>query len=725
MGGPERQRGQERRQNGGATAAASGGQREAQTADHPLAVLQRSLGNQAVQRPSFPAAVLFLSLATLPAVTQEEPPPPGAREPVQDEITVTATRTEQRLGETAASVVVLSAEEVASTAAQTVDDALRQVPGFSLFRRSGSRYANPTAQGVSLRGLGASGASRAVVLADGIPLNDPFGGWVYWSRVPRTALDRVEVMRGAASDLYGSGALAGAVQLFRRPALPGQLLAEVSYGERETPEGSVFASHGNERWGVSLGAEGFATDGYVAIDPRERGPVDTAVASRHSTVDLTVERRTVGGARLFLRGSHFDEERDNGTRRQNNDTEIRQWSLGAEGALPRWDGGSYWLRAYAGDQDFRQGFTAVAADRASERLTRSQEVPADSRGLSTQVSRAAGAGGRLALVAGLDLREVSGTSRELVFTGTGQTRVDAGGKQQTGGLFLEGIAALSPRLSLTAGGRYDAWRNDEIGGGPVREESAFSPRISLLFQATDAFALTASAYRAFRAPTLNELYRAFRVGDVLTLANEDLEAERLSGGEAGALWSGTGRRLTARATLFWMEIDRNIANVTLTVEPGLITRQRQNLGRTRSRGLEAELTARPNERWTFSGGYLLSDARVRSFPANPELEGLRLPQIPRHQLTAQVRFDAPEWANVGVQARWTGDQPDDDQNRFRLGGSTTVDALVSCPLRKGFSAFVAVENLFDERYEVGRTPVRTFGSPRAVRIGLRVERVRS
>lgn len=687
-----------------------------------------------------PAAEAFLVsallgiLSALPvsATAQEQPEPapqadPAAavQETVQEEITVTATRTEQRLGETAASVVVLSSAEVAATAAQTVDDALRQVPGFSLFRRSGSRYANPTSQGVSLRGLGASGASRAVVLADGIPLNDPFGGWVYWSRVPRTALDRIEVMRGAASDLYGSGALAGAVQLFRRGAMPGQLLAEVSYGERETPEASLFASHGNERWGVSLAAEGFETDGYVAIDPRERGAVDTPVASRHATVDLTLEHRTAGGARLFLRGSHFEEERDNGTRLQDNDTEIRQWSAGAEGSLPVFaggDGGSYWLRAYAGEQEFRQDFTAVSADRSSERLTRSQEVPADSRGLSAQVSRPVG--GRLALVAGLDLREVSGTSQEVVFAGTSQTRVDAGGTQQTGGLFLEGIATLTPRLSLTLGGRFDGWRNDAISAVPTREETAFSPRASLLFKATDALSLTASAYQAFRAPTLNELYRAFRVGDVLTLANEDLEAERLSGGEAGALWSGQGGMLSARGTMFWMEIDRNIANVTLAVEPGLITRQRQNLGRTRSRGLEAEVTARPGERWTVSGGYLLSDARVASFPVNPELEGLRLPQIPRHQVTLQARFDHPDWASVGVQARWTGEQPDDDQNRFRLGSFTTVDALVSRPLWKGFSAFAAVENLFDERFEIGRTPTRTFGPPRAVRIGLRVERLR-
>src|SRR5919106_2462452 len=161
---------------------------------------------------------------------------------LSDEITVTATRTEQRLGETAASVVVVSAQELAASAAPTLDDALRQVPGFSLFRRSGSRFANPTTQGVSLRGLGASGASRALVLADGMPLNDPFGGWIAWGRVPRAAVERVEVMRGAGSDLYGSSALGGVVQLLRRQAHGPKVVADGSWGELGSADGSLFAS---------------------------------------------------------------------------------------------------------------------------------------------------------------------------------------------------------------------------------------------------------------------------------------------------------------------------------------------------------------------------------------------------------------------------------------------------------------------------------------------------
>src|SRR5207237_2102710 len=137
------------------------------------------------------------------------------------------------------SVVVLNRETIASSPAATIDDMLRQVPGFTLFRRSGSRSANPTSQGVSLRGIGASGASRALVLGDGIPLNDAFGGWVYWGRVPRAALDRVEVLRGGASDLYGSAAMGGVVQFVCRRS---GVAIDLSAGSERTGSGSLFAA---------------------------------------------------------------------------------------------------------------------------------------------------------------------------------------------------------------------------------------------------------------------------------------------------------------------------------------------------------------------------------------------------------------------------------------------------------------------------------------------------
>jgi outer membrane receptor protein involved in Fe transport len=226
--------------------------------------------------------------------------------------------------------------------------------------------------------------------------------------------------------------------------------------------------------------------------------------------------------------------------------------------------------------------------------------------------------------------------------------------------------------------------------------------------------------RAFRAPTLNELYRSFRVGNVLTLANENLQAERLTGGEAGLRITSNSNRVALRGSFFWNDITRPVANVTLTTTPALITRQRQNLGRTRSRGLELQSDVNLSRRWNLSGSYLLADATVVDFPASSALEGLRLPQVPRHQLTIQTRYENPSIVTVGLQARASSSQFDDDLNQFRLDSYFTLDAFVSRRLNRRLEIFGALENVFDQRYEVGKTPVTTLGPPILVRGGLRL-----
>src|SRR5712692_6377900 len=229
------------------------------------------------------------------------------------QITVTAERAETRVSDTAASVAVLSTEDIATTAALTTDDALRQVPGFSLFRRSGSRTANPTSQGVSLRGVGASGASRAAVLADGVPITDPFGGWVFWGRVPREAINRIEVAQGGASSLYGTDALGGVINVLTRDARQSALSFESSYGNQRTPDASLFAGGSLLQWAGSLSAGAFHTDGYVPVRDSERGLVDTKAGAEHTTLELTLERLIADSGRVFARGSLFDESRENGT----------------------------------------------------------------------------------------------------------------------------------------------------------------------------------------------------------------------------------------------------------------------------------------------------------------------------------------------------------------------------------------------------------------------------
>jgi outer membrane receptor protein involved in Fe transport len=587
---------------------------------------------------------------------------------LSESITVTATRTESRVADTAASVVVLSRATLAASPAPTLDDALRQVAGFTLFRRAGSRVANPTTQGVSLRGVGASGASRALVLDDGVPLNDPFGGWIYWGRVPRAALERVEVLRGGGSDLYGSSAMGGVIQFVRRRTAG--LMVEASAGSAKTATTSLFA--GTD--GFHLAADFLTTAGYVLVRPEERGPVDVEADSEHASLDGTARR-----GRGFARASYYRESRHNGTPLQKNNTTIRQLAVGMDflaGALA--------LRAYGSDQDYAQTFSAIAADRASERLTIDQRVPSRGAGANVQWTRALS--DRHVIVSGVDLRYASGTSDEL----RGTARVIAGGSQRTGALYVEDLFMISPALSMTAGWRGDIWRSE--GGGT---EIQGNPRISLLWKN-----LSASAYSAFRAPTLNELYRGFRVGNIDTLPNPSLQAENLTGFETGV------RFRSARATMFWSSVSDTIANVT--IGPNL--RQRQNLGRTRSVGVELDVERRIGADGRVSAGLLAVDATVR----DGALRGKRLPQVPRAQVTLQG-----SWKTMGMQARWSGMQFDDDRNELRLRSYVVVDLFASHPIGRGLDATLAAENIFDRDIEVSATPVITLGQPRAFRVGLR------
>ena len=601
---------------------------------------------------------------------------PAFAQTASDTITVTATRTETRIADTPSSVVVLSRETIENSAAGTLDDALRQVPGFTLFRRTGSRVANPTSQGVSMRGIGASGASRALVVDDGIPLNDPFGGWVYWGRVPRAALQRVEVLRGGASDLYGSSAMGGVVQFIRRKSNVPAISLDASGGSQSTGIASLFAA---TTFG-SLAVDQLNTGGYVLVDPAQRGAVDRRANASHTAADLTFERD-----RGFVRGSFYDESRNNGTPLQTNDTTIRQLAAGA-------NFGAWVLRGWGGNQDYAQTFSAIAADRSSERLTVDQHVPSRNGGASVQWSRPIGV--HNAIVAGVEARDVRGTDEEI----TAARTTIVSGNQMIAGAFAEDVISLGD-LSVTAGVRFDRWRN-----------SAVSPRLALLYRVSNDVALTASAYRGFRAPTLNELYRNFRVGNVVTLANANLDPERVSAIEGGV------RVRNVRAALFWMDLADVVSNVTLSSTPTLITRQRQNVASSRSRGVELEGDWRLWRNLRFSPGYLFCDSVVTA----GELSGKRLPQVARHQASAQLAWSST--STIGIQSRWSTGQFDDDLNQFHLRGYFVTDVFYAHPLRGRVDLTLAGENIFNRRIEASATPVITLGQPRALRVGVRYGR---
>lgn len=660
---------------------------------------------------------------------------------VSETVTVTATRTATRLDETAADVSVLTPQVLSSTSALTLDDTLRQVPGFSLFRRSGSRTANPTSQGVSLRGVGASGPSRALVLEDGIPIVDPFGGWVYWDRIPRQSISDVEVVEGGSSDLYGSDAMGGVINVRTRPVDFSHLSVEASYGNENTPDLSASSSLALGKWGLGVSSEAFHTDGYVLVPSDLRGPIDTRAGVDDRADDVILQRKINDRARIFVRGNYLGEQRQAGLANEMNHTGLRQLAAGADWQSD--SAGLFSIRAYGGAELFDQNFYAAGAQRLTETLTDVQRVPVQDIGFSSQWSRSAGS--YQTLVAGFEADGVRGASNEFKFTGgslSPSSAVGAGGRQRTFAPFGEDVFHFGSKWVVTVGARLDHWSNYDalsttlpiakpgpptVINFPNQTDQAFSPRLSVLRRLPGGWSVTSSIYRAFRAPTLNELYRAFRLSNVLTLANNNLTAEYLTGAEAGATWVSPGGRATARGVFFWSDIVDPIENVTLTTTPTLITQERENLGRTRSRGVDLDYSDRFTPTLTLTAGYQFTNATILSFPGDMALVGLRIPEVPRHALTFQMRYSNPNAANplarftVGLQGRAESAAYDDSLNTLRLGSYFTIDAIVSRQVAAGTELFVAGENLTDQRYEVALTPAPNLGPPILFRVGVRYD----
>ena len=661
---------------------------------------------------------------------------------VVDEVVVTAARLPPAAGEAAFSVVRLNG--LALDRSTRLDEALASVPAVSLFRRTTSLSANPTTQGISLRAIAPSGAGRTLVTLDGVPLNDPFGGWVLWSQLPTEALESIDIVRGAGAGPYGAGALTGVIQL------------------RERERGGVLDASIAERGGARLaGAGGLdagplrltgsalyeTSDGYTPVRGAAAGTADTPLDLTTKAAALRLDA-PLGEASLSLRASAYDEERGSGLMGARSSASGHL--LSATAAKRPQDGGYGWrLQAWRRESDFANTSVAVAADRNATTPANDQyETPATGWGVNAALRRASRdvAGGRLEWELGADARFNEGETRERFRFMDGAFTRDriAGGETAVAGLY--GEASWRNDLWLVAGGlRLDSWKNengrrlerDRADGtatldeaDPDRSGEVVSARLAARRFLGGGWAGRAAAYSGFRPATLNELHRPFRVGNDLTEANAALVPETLQGVEAGLAYEGPIAAFGA--TLFWNRIEDAIVNVTIGEGPGTfpragfvpaggVLRQRHNAGTIEATGIE--LTARRSLPGGLSldGAVSVTDARMDGGSAAPQLTGLRPAQAPIWSATAGLDWRADDRLTLAAQARYESKRFEDDLNSRVLGAAVVVDARAEWRMTPAAMIWAAADNLFNEAVEVSETGtgVEGYGPPRTLRLGVR------
>jgi outer membrane receptor protein involved in Fe transport len=647
-------------------------------------------------------------------------------------VTVTAYRAPISTLESPVTTRLLTQSNLGAVAPVTLDGKIRQIPGLELFRRSSSLVANPTSQGISLRGLGSTSASRTLLTQDDVPLNDPIGGWIHWQEQPELSIDSVELVRGGASDLYGSSAIGGVISVIPVRATTAQGVLRSLYGGQGTYDTSVLGQDKIGAWGL-LGAAGLiGTNGYIQQAPSQRGPIDVA-SNVHSQNALALVEHDQGPLRLFVRASGFQESRHNGTPYQFNATRLMRYATGADWQAP--NSGSLTFRLYGSDERYRQTFSNVAntptsstpgcTSRCSESPTRFTFVPANEVGASAHWNQPLGAG--FVVIGGAEVHDVRIWDREQTFGATAAL-TNLHDHQRDSAAWAEGMWVHNA-WTVTLSGRMDWFQNYDghqvnwngttwvanATQPPQFDERIFDPRLGVSRKLSEHWALTGSGFRAFRAATPSELYRSTQVGNKLTRPNGSLLSERATGWEAGV--ASQWRWGTARVSYFLTQVNRPIVAVTTNPNSSPILLLRENLGQIESRGLSVdyEVAFRP---WLHAdGGYQFANATVTRGPIDV---GNWIPEVPHNMATLNLRASQPKLGLLTLQSRLSGRQYDDDLNAFLIHGFFQLDAYGSHELGKHFELFAAAENLFDRAIEVSKTPSTTLGQPRTARFGVNV-----
>lgn len=638
---------------------------------------------------------------------------------VEETIVVTATRSERSVSELPVSTTVIGQAELKAAPATFIDDLLRTVPGVHM-NLAGSASSLTQGQRISMHGLG---GTRALVLLDGIPIHDPYFGTVQWQKVPIDSLRQVEVVRGGNASLFGNFALGGTINLLTRPVSDSNVRVDLASGSSSTQRAALTVDHVvNDHLGLRLSHNRFNSDGYYRFPTP--GPVDILgwndTWTTSARADYTVSQSTSG----FVKANLSKIDVSQGTPLAYDKRDIFDVSAGMHRALGA--SGLLSTTVFYQDQDEEAVSGTIIGQRESEYLSQISTIPSSAIGASVEWSTQR-RGAIPFFSVGVDVRRIESKEHRMSYNRNGALTQEGmlTGSQQFAGIFGQASWRPSDRLEILASARFDYYENydgsDLIVNGLQTQYSPASstqvnPRISFRYAIAKSTAIRGAAYRAFKAPTLRDLYRTNQTGTTLLIGNAFLEPETLVGAEVGFEWANA--RAHVEVNVYRSDIEGLQARAQVPGRPNVF--YQLNLGKSKNQGVEAMADLRLSPRWGMNLGYTYADSTVVEDP-NPALEGKLIPEVVPHIGSVGVRFTGRDATTVSLRYRVLSHSYGESANLAESPAHRVLDLSALRPIRSWLNVYAIIENALDESYYYALTPTASrSGQPRTFSMGIRL-----
>ena len=620
------------------------------------------------------------------------------REVELEQVVVTATKTQQSIREVPAAVSVVTREQIEQSAASTVDQLLQAVPGVYAARMdasSPSRIAQTYTRGLP-------GNSRTLVLLDGIPMNVLYDGQVDWSQLSTQDIERVEVVRGASSGLYGANAMGGVINILSRIPEEGiHSKLGVEYGSLNSKR--VVASHTQNTGPTSflVSASHYESDGYNMW----RG--DSTVPASHRDVIGTVKENysakvlhEIDASRILEAGLSYMKDETTGF-----------YKPGTGGYIPQTREQFVPSLRYSADEA-GANTSLVAYGRFGKQWSDTLATPAyasiSEKGVYND--QTLGANGQRTfqltdnqrLTVGADV--LDGTiDNHFTYPGTSRLRKTKGDLERYG-FFVQDEIKINARWRANVAGRYDHWKyggnqTDTGAGQPnssytTTKGSGFSPKFGLLYKLSEAVNLRATAGKAFNLPDMFNLYANTKRGTTTNWANPNLTPEKVKSYDLGVdyYFGKTGYiKATAYqndATDFIYSVQRDATNV-----------DKINVGGVKTKGYEFEGLYRLTETLSLTASYTINDSIIVKNDRATALVGKQLTNVPRHQGYFRADWGPQGGVKLFAVANYVGDRYGNDTNTTVYKNYTTYDLGGSYDFTKDLSGRLTLLNITDKKYD--------------------------